>query len=245
MGDTLVSTKEYDYLDEDKPIKNQNYCLLSFISPEDVLVNKESYYLTAFFKNLSNDIKTLLDGIESKYPDDKEFIDTIRNNTKYLSDVKEMDEQYKFQKNINSESVEKLFHADNNFQTTMRGIKVRGVFETLNEAKNRSEFLKRTDKNHNIFIGQVGVWCPFSPNPDEISDQEYSETQLNTLMKEYKKNQETKDEIFENRKQTIINNTAALSSETDNDVEVVNKDMNNLNTVFETDDPWTEKNKNE
>ena len=39
----------------------------------------------------------------------------------------------------------------------MRGIKVRGVFETLNEAKNRSEFLKRTDKNHNIFIGQVGV----------------------------------------------------------------------------------------
>ena len=63
-------------------------------------------------------------------------------------------------------------------------------------------------------------------------------------MKEYKKNQETKDEIFENRKQTIINNTAALS-ETDNDIEVVNKDMNNLNTVFETDDPWTEKNKNE
>ena len=64
------------------------------------------------------------------------------------------------------------------------------------------------------------------------------------IMKEYKKNQETKDEIFENRKQTIINNTAALS-ETDNDIEVVNKDMNNLNTVFETDDPWTEKNKNE
>ena len=108
------------------------------------------------FDNISiNDIK------QFKYPDDKEFIDTIRNNTKYLSDVKEMDEQYKFQKNINSESVEKLFHADNNFQTTMRGIKVRGVFETLNEAKNRSEFLKRTDKNHNIFIGQVGVWCPF------------------------------------------------------------------------------------
>ncbi len=40
--DGLVKIKERDYLDEDKQIKNQNYCLLSFISPEDVIKNKES-----------------------------------------------------------------------------------------------------------------------------------------------------------------------------------------------------------
>ena len=56
----------------------------------------------------------------------------------------------------------------------------------------RSEFLKKQDKNHNIFIGQVDIWCPWSPNPDDLSNQEYSETQLNTLMKEYKKNQNLK-----------------------------------------------------
>ena len=34
-NDNLVSTKQMDYLDEDKQIRGQNYCLLSFISPEE------------------------------------------------------------------------------------------------------------------------------------------------------------------------------------------------------------------
>ena len=41
----LTSTKECDYLDEDKKIRGQNYCLVSFISPENVLQDKEVYYL--------------------------------------------------------------------------------------------------------------------------------------------------------------------------------------------------------
>ena len=39
----VTSVKEVDYLDEDKPIRGQNFVLLSFLSPEDVLVNKEAY----------------------------------------------------------------------------------------------------------------------------------------------------------------------------------------------------------
>ena len=54
---TLVNTKKEDFLDEDKVISGQKYCLLSFISPEDILINKESYYLTKFFDKLSKDIK--------------------------------------------------------------------------------------------------------------------------------------------------------------------------------------------
>ena len=49
MAET-VPTKVVDYLDEDPTIKNQNYCLLSFISPNDVLKNKEAYYLKYFLK---------------------------------------------------------------------------------------------------------------------------------------------------------------------------------------------------
>mgnify|MGYP003353674266 CR=1 FL=1 len=40
--ETLVSTKEVDYLDEDKPIRSQNYCCLSFLSPESVKVNVQA-----------------------------------------------------------------------------------------------------------------------------------------------------------------------------------------------------------
>ena len=39
-----VPTKEVDYLDEDKPLRGQNYVCLSFLSPEDVLNNKEVFY---------------------------------------------------------------------------------------------------------------------------------------------------------------------------------------------------------
>ena len=84
---TTVSTKECDYLDEDKPIKNQNYCLLSFVSPEEVLVNKEAYYLKYFFDKFSKDMDTLFNGLKNVFPDKTDMIDNIRDDHKYLFDL--------------------------------------------------------------------------------------------------------------------------------------------------------------
>lgn len=234
----LVSTKEYDYLDEDKQIKNQNYCLLSFISPEEVIKNKESYYVTAFLDKFSKDMNTLFNGLKNVNPDNIDLIDNIRKEHNYLFDINDLDSQYKFSKTVNESDVERLYHKENDFQTSMRGIKVRGVFDTIEEAKRRSEFLKKVDKNHNIFIGQVGCWCPWSPNPDDLDNQEYSETQLNTLMKEYKKNQESKDEIFEKRREDNIK--TKLDDVEESTAEVETK-MSELDTVFTEKDPWTQK----
>ena len=239
----LVSTKEQDYLDEDKQIKNQNYCLLSFISPEDVIKNKESYYVKAFLDKFSKDMDTLFNGLKNVNPDNTDLIDNIINEHNYLFDVEDLDSQYKFSKSVNESDVERLYHKENNFQTSMRGIKVRGVFDTVEEAKMRSEFLKKQDKNFNIFIGQVGCWCPWSPNPDDLSNQEYSETQLNTLMKEYKKNQESKDEIFEKRKLDSILTSSKLDKVKEDDetiTELENK-MTEIDKVFTEKDPWTQK----
>mgnify|MGYP003335198677 CR=1 FL=1 len=108
--EVLVSTKEMDYLDEDKPIRGQNYCLLSFLSPENTLVNKEVYYFSKFLTKFGNDMKGLLDNIEKTYPDAKELVETIRTNHSYVFESKELDEQYKFFKSINSEEIEKDFH---------------------------------------------------------------------------------------------------------------------------------------
>ena len=238
----LVTTKEHDYLDEDKPIKNQNYCLLSFISPEDVIKEKESYYVKAFLDKFSKDMDVLFNGLKNINSDNTELIDNIKKEHNYLFNIDELDSQYKFSKSINESDVERLYHKENNFQTSMRGIKVRGVFDTIEEAKMRSEFLKKQDKNHNIFIGQVGCWCPWSPNPDDLENQEYSETQLNTLMKEYKKNQESKDEIFEKRKLDSINSSKLEEvKEDDENVNEVENKMSELDTVFTEKDPWTQK----
>lgn len=232
MAET-VSTKEVDYLDEDKPIRGQNYVLLSFISPEDVLANKEAYYFSRYLTQFSKDMNTLFTGILAKYPDAKDLVETVKNNHLYISDPNEMHEQYKFFKSANSAEIEADYHRDNNFQTSIRGLKVRGVFDTLDEAKNRSEFLKKVDKNFDIFIGQVGCWCPWSPNPNDLQNQEYSETQLNTLMKKYKENMENKDIVFEKRKQQNVD----LAKKKVSDTQEVSDLADNLSKI----DPWLER----
>ena len=204
MSADVVSVKEVDYLDEDKPIRGQNFVLLSFLSPEDVLVNKEAYMFNQFLTKFSKDMTTLLDGIATKYSDSKDFVDSVKENNAFIFDPKDMSEQYGFYKSIHNEELEASYHRDNNFTTSIRGIKVRGVFDTIEEAKNRSEFIKKIDNKFNIYIAQMGCWCPWSPNPDCLENQEYAETQLNTLMKEYKKNMNDKDVVFEARKTSLF-----------------------------------------
>lgn len=208
----VTSVKEVDYLDEDKPIRGQNFVLLSFLSPEDVLVNKEAYMFSKFITKFSADMTTLLDGISSKYSDSKDFVDSVKENNAYIFNPKDMSEQYGFFKSVNNQDLESSYHRDNNFVTSIRGIKVRGVFDTIEEAKNRSEFVKKLDNKFNIYIAQVGCWCPWSPNPDCLENQEYAETQLNTLMKEYKKNMNDKDVVFENRKASLFTSANAGNS---------------------------------
>ncbi len=84
MADTVVSTKEVDYLDEDKPIRGQNYVLVSFVSPEDILANKEAYYFSKFLNQFSKDMQTLFQGMQARYPDAKDLIDTVKNNHLYI-----------------------------------------------------------------------------------------------------------------------------------------------------------------
>jgi len=229
MSGSVVSTKEVDYLDVDKSIRGQNYVLLSFLSPEDVIANKEAYYFSRFLKQFGKDMNTLFDGIKAKFPESKEMIESIRNNHSYISDEKEMNDQYNFFKSVNSADIESDYHRDNNFQTTVRGIKVRGVFDSIDEAKNRSEFIKKVDNKFDIFIGEVGCWCPWSPNPNDLQNQEYAETQLNTLMKKYNENIESRDQVFEKRRQENVNTTKNTS------------DVGELTDTFEKVDPWSER----
>ena len=47
------------------------------------------------------------------------------------------------------------------FQTSVRGLKIRGVFGTQDEAEMMSKKLRENDPNHDIFVGPVGVWVPW------------------------------------------------------------------------------------
>ena len=200
----VVPVSEMDYLEEDAPIRGQNFACVSFISPEKVLDDKKVFSFTKFTQNFCKEMNELFQNMKIKYPDDDDAFKAIADRYRYLFNEKHMQEEFKYFEDEKEDEINREFSEKVNFQTNVRGFKLRGCYDTLREAQVRSEVLKRKDKQHNIYITQVGCWCPWDPNPNNIDDQHYAEDQLNTLMKKYRENQQQKDEIFENRKNEMI-----------------------------------------
>lgn len=117
--------------------------------------------------------------------------------------------------------LEEDFYAANDFHTSIRGVKIRGVFGNVKEAEIKAKKLQNKDKYHNIFMAEMGKWTPWDPSPHEIKDQEYNNDQLNTLMKKYHENEDSREQFFEQRtksgssKQVFGANTASSSSASD------------------------------
>ena len=171
----LKSEIKEDFLEVDNPISGQNFVCLSFLSPENILKEKELFIFNHFLKDI----------LSSE-----------------LNDLKEMDEntlseKYNDYRFTNESELTKQFFDKNENKTCIRGLKVRGVYDTYKEAQVRAQVLQRLDSSFNIYIGQVGHWLPWDPSPEQVQDQEYLESELNDLMKEYKKNQQQKDIFFQ------------------------------------------------
>ena len=58
------------------------------------------------------------------------------------------------------------------------GLKLRGCFATYEEACDHAKTLQKVDKYHNVFVGEMGKWLPFSPDPDDAKESEYSNKDL-------------------------------------------------------------------
>lgn len=200
MSSSVVYTKETDYLDEDKPIRGQNYVCLSFLSPEDVLANKDVFFFEKYMTQYLSQMHELFNNLKAKYPDDHGMLYAIKENNPQFFNADAFQDDFRIFKGSHSAVLESEFLEKNEFRTSVRGIKVRGSFDTLKEAQNRAEVLKRMGDKFDIYVAQVGCWCPWSPNPNDLENSEYTEAQLNTLMKKYNENMSLRDEFFEQRK---------------------------------------------
>ena len=87
---------------------------------------------------------------------------------------------------------------------TMSTLKVRGSYDTFEEASKRGEFLRNIDPHINVYVGEVGKWLPFDDDPEKAKQQEYQNKQLNNLMKGYMENQEKAKEFHEQRKNELV-----------------------------------------
>jgi hypothetical protein len=197
--ETLVSTKVKDYLETDEPIRGQAFACISFICPEKVLNDKTTFMFNKFLSSIAPDVAGMFDNLVKRFPEAAGFIDNVRTSHDYLSDGEALQERFRAYMGINSGELEDEFHKLNDFRTTVRGVKIRGAYGSLDEAKARAEKLKIRDGDHNIWVGEVGAWLPFADNPDELENQEYAESALNTLMKSYKENIDKKDAHFAER----------------------------------------------
>jgi hypothetical protein len=119
----------------------------------------------------------------------------VKENAKDITatKIKESYDDFMF---ANEKRLEDEFFAKNSFQTTMRGLKVRGSYSTQEEAAARAKKLQRNDPIHNIYVAEVGKWLAWDPNPHNVSNQEYQEEELNSLMKAYKENEEAREQFY-------------------------------------------------
>jgi hypothetical protein len=212
MKDGKQNLKYVDVLEEDKPIACQKFVCVSFISPEKIIKQKEMFYFKEFlnkwdFTNSMNKFVQFLNFMSYKYKlkfedltsDFKEFVNEERLNVINST----IEDDYKTFIDNNEEELENTFGAKHQFKTSTRGLKIRGVYPSIEEAELRCKMLREIDPNHDVFVGPVGLWMPWDPEAYKTGRVEYMEEELNQLMHEKNKNEIHAKNAFEQRTKDI------------------------------------------
>ena len=202
------NVKYVDLLEEDKPISGQKFVCVSFVSPENILKQKDHFFFTEFLKHydFSKSVKKYhqyLNFLSFKYnikmddlmSDFEEFVKTEKDELKNDTVLNE----YKNFLDANEDNLNDEFSKQYDFQTNTRGLKIRGVYSTQEEAELRCKLLREVDPNHNVYVGPVGMWMPWEPEAYKTGKVEYLEEELNQLMSEKIKNEEIAKREFDKR----------------------------------------------
>jgi hypothetical protein len=252
--DKQKSAKYIDLLDEDRPVAGQKYTCISFISPEKILEKKELFYFKEFLKQweLAKSMEKytqFLDFIAYKYKLSFENLSTdledfLKQEQQNLFRTTTLSDEYKNFVDANEKRIENNFSEQNSFQTSVRGLKIRGSFPSQGEAELRCQMLRETDPNHDVFVGPVGVWMPWHPEAYKTGRVEYLEEELNQLMSNKQKNESEAKIAFEQRvkesKENAIEENKIKARETGNVLtqtlneqgELIN--IKNMNTQIST-----------
>jgi len=105
------------------------------------------------------------------------------------------------------------FLSDIEKKSSITGVKIRGAFSTYDNACAHAKKLQSADPYFNVFVGEMGKWLPYDPDPDSetIDKSEYQNDELNNIMKNFVENQEKTKIYHEQRKsekmrETIVDN---------------------------------------
>jgi hypothetical protein len=240
-----------DLLEEDKAISGQKFVCVSFVSPENVLKRRELFMFEHFLKGYDfsksmEKFSQFLNFVAYKYnlnfetlmSDMQEFVKSEKEDLK----TTDIYDSYKTFLDNNENELDDQFNKQNNFQTSVRGLKVRGSYSTQEEAELRCKLLREVDPNHNVYVGPVGVWMPWEPEAYKTGRVEYLEDELNQLMHEKNLNEAKAKQEFEKRiqetKRKAIEENVKLAKESGNKLtQRLDKDGNlvGVNNTMEND----------
>jgi hypothetical protein len=200
--------KYIDLCDEDQPIAGQKFACISFISPEKILKKREIFLFDEFVKQWDftkslTKFNDFLHFISYKYNlSIEDVLNDLNDFSKEEGDkLREtsVEDDYKNFLDKQEDKLNEQFNRENSFQTSVRGLKVRGVFPTQDEAELKCKKLREYDPNHDIYVGPVGIWIPWDPDAYKTGRVEFMEDELNQLHQEKIKNEEKAKQEFERR----------------------------------------------
>jgi hypothetical protein len=239
--------KYIDVCDEDQAIAGQKFACMSFISPEKILKKREVFLFDQFVRqwDFTKSMEKYLDflnflaykynlNVESVLADFNEFVK--EESTKIKSGS--VDDDFKTFLDKNEDRLNADFNREHAFQTSVRGLKVRGVFSTQEEAERKCKSLRELDPNHDIYVGPVGVWIPWDPDAYKTGKIEFMEEELNQLHQEKLKNEAKAKQEFDQRiketKRKAIEENIKLADKTGNKLTQTIDEEGNLLGVKET-----------
>lgn len=200
--------KYVDLCDEDQPIAGQKFACMSFISPEKILKKRELYVFDNFVKqwDLTKSMEKFFDFLHYiAYKYNLNISKVIEDFSQYAKEEEDklksssIEDDYKNFLDKQEDKLNEKFNREHAFQTSVRGLKIRGVFPTQEEAEMKCKTLREYDPNHDIFVGPVGVWVPWDPDAYKTGKVEFMEDELNQLHQEKLKNEAKAKQEFEQR----------------------------------------------
>lgn len=202
-----------DYLDEDPEIPTQKYVIVSFLSPEKIIQDKNRFMFGEFMKFMDYDWKVkgmehFMTFLSKKYA--LKIDDLLKDATEFAQvrdkEIRETDleEQYQVFLLKHEKELQEKYDNSVEFKTNVRGVKVRRSFPTVEEAQIMAKVFQRKYPKDNLFIGKVGAWLPWDPSEHLMPEVEYAEKELNELMRRYKENESNKEMFFAEERESKI-----------------------------------------
>lgn len=90
------------------------------------------------------------------------------------------------------------------------GIKIRGAFNSRDEAASHAKRLQKEDATFDIYVVDMYKWLLIPPDPAKIEDVHYTNEKLEELMSGYRENQAQAAQMFAERKRDMIESTSTF-----------------------------------